>query len=455
MISEIHLSGQKKKKQEAREELARNYDPKSRIEKHKLLELCGNICLQKIAAKVAGAQPLTFEEAMVGMSHVIAATNKRVFEILRKPLERGRKVPFGRDEAIACGASFLTAMAMREALVDLTPEEVAGIATAGLIDTIIRLPLLHVIETCGMGGDPGFHHNGTTWKTINASTLSSIVLASLGLPVIKHGSYANTSVMGSTETIEMFGANTTMRSEEEIMRIWEACKYCYLDAHLTKTLHDLSHLLLIETINHIVGPMSLPVSPDTEVTKLMGVNEKIHPSIIARAYTLLHRRGIQKMGGVAIVAGLDESGFNIDPANFDHVRDHTTVDELSPFASVVSLAHQGTFLGNFLVTPEDFGVELNPNAVQIPNEKETIHLANMRAIRGEDIALTDYLAMNAALGLFAERHLGVDDDAVTDEGVNCDYLRQCTEECREAIQSGAAWRKLVEYVETSGGKIAA
>lgn len=323
-------------------------------------------------------------------------------------------------------------------------------ASAALLDTVFRFPLPRVIETCGMGGDIGFCADGIVQKTINASTLSAIVLSALGLPVIKHGSYSNTSAVGSTEAIERFGAYTSMNSMEEVERIWSASGFCYFDAHWCKTIHDLSHLLMIETINHIIGPMSLPVSPQTEVNKMMGVNEKVHPSVVARAYTILHQRNVQRVGGVVVVGGLDEKGHTISPSDVGAFRTHCILDEVSPYATVCSVAYQDSFLGDFILYPEDFGITMNPEVIRVHNESSAIQSANIAALRGENDALADYLAMNAALGLFAERFLGKA-DAIADNQINRLYLQICYQECREVIASGRAWEKLVLYVNASRG----
>lgn len=450
-ISLITLEGEKREKQEARESIAVTYDfgarLAERVSKGTALEIEK---LQRLDRLIKWGENLTYEQAFSGMCHVLSATNVHFFNLCWGEFDRDARIL--REKALAAGVAFIQLMAAKEALRSLKPEEIAGMVSAALMDTVFRFSIPRVVETCGMGGDIGFRVDGTIQKTINVSTLSAIVLSAVGLPVIKHGSYSNTSAVGSTEAIERFGAHTSMDSAKEVERIWSACGFCYFDAHWCKTIHDLSHLLMVETINHIIGPMSLSVNPQTEVNKVMGVNEKVHPSVVARAYTILHQRKVQRVGGVIVVGGLDDRGYMINPSDVDAFRAHCIIDEVSPYATVCSVAYQGSFLGDFILYPEDFGVSIDPETIKVSNTADAIQQANITALRGENDALVDYLAMNAALGLFAERFVA-GGDAVIDNQLNRAHLQTCYQECREAITSGRAWEKLVLYVSASGGTL--
>lgn len=453
-ISRITLNGEKRKKQEARETLALGYDSSVRLNGAKeIIERLAEtrIRLADLDRKVKHGLDLGFEEAFCGMLYVLAATNNHVFANSGNFFSGNAGGNLSGEMALAQGTAFLQLMAAKEAFVGLTAEEVAGIVAATFIDTVIQLDADHVIDTCGMGADIGFLVNGTRKKTINVSTLSALTLASLGLPVIKHGSYANTSAVGSTEVIELFGANTAYTSKEEIDRIWRRVNFCYLDAHLVKTIHDASHLLMMETINHIAGPMSQPISPVTKISRIMGVNEKVHPSVIAKAYALLHQKRLQAVNGIIVVCGLDTEASLINPNDFQQVKEHAVLDEVSPYSSVVSLAYQDEFLGTFLVTPADFGITIDPAVILLDNDRDVLQQANRRVLQEANGSHLDFLAMNAGLGLFAYHCLGRS-NAVGKDGLNTKYLRECFQECREAIVSGKAWQTLENYVKLSNGQ---
>lgn len=449
-ISRILLTGIKKEKQEARELLGRAYDARVRSnELAHMIEALSSTTLGSLDRKVKHGQSLTLEEAFIGTCTVLAATNQRFYAAHLSAFTAAYG-HFSPEKALALASAFLNLMAAKESFSALTSDEIAGMAAAASLDTVVTLAFPRIIETCGMGGDRGQQGVGQGLKTINASTLSSLVLAGLDLPVLKHGSYGNTSLVGSTEAIEQFGACTNMFSEEAIYDIVKRSGYCFLDAHLSKTLHDLSHLLMMETVNHVIGPMSPPISRTTQVNKVMGVNEKVHPETVAQAYTLLHARGIQNVGGVVVVAGLSERNSIETPLDYTGVRQLTFLDEISPYESVVSLSYGKTHRGTFLLHPEEFGVSLDPDRIFLPNDSAVVRAANLAALSGTDSALADYLAMNAALGYFAYSYAQYD-DAVLGNSLNPAYLSESYDLCRAAISDGKASRALARYVEASGG----
>jgi anthranilate phosphoribosyltransferase len=451
-ISSIQLEGVKREKQIARERLGIEYDPRDRGEASRLFESLSMVSIGQLDRKVKYQENLSFEEAFLGTCTVLAATNRRFYEIY---LPRFTEVygSFSHDKALALASAFLNLMATKESLRFLSSEEIAGMAAAGNLDTIIEIKAAQVVETCGMGGDRGFMSNGKRLKSINVSTLSSFVLAGLGLPVTKHGSYGNTSALGSTDAIERLGGRTTFTSPEEIHDIMDRAGFCFFDAHLSKTIHDLSHLLMMETVNHVIGPMTAPLHPSTALYKVMGLNEKVHPYTIAQAYAILHERGFRNVGVAMAVTGLSIEKARCRPYQFDQVRKYAVLDELSPLASIVSIVRGAQYLGTHVICPEDFGVTIQPSNVFLENTAETLGEANIRAIRGEDEHLSNYLALNAALGLIAYSYVPSVEGIIRGHQLDTRFLREAFERCRLSIFDGHAYRALERYVKESGKDI--
>ncbi len=449
IISSIQLGDHKADKQNAREQLALHYDATERLARNSdLLTILKSTSVRELNKKIMEGGHLSYEEAFCGMCYVVAATNSHVFTEIKDVLSEAYGVPFSRDNALIIGTAFLKLMADKETYDCLTPEEVAGMACAAKMDTVFELDINRVIETCGMGGDKGFASNGIVQKTINGSTLSAIVLASMGYTTAKHGSYGNTSAIGSTEAIELLGVKTNIQSIECMNELLAKTNFCYLDAHLSKTIHDLSHLLMMETINHIIGPMSPPFSRDTQINKVMGVNEKIHPEVIAKAYALLHQKGVQKNGGIAIICGLDMSGMFIDYNDHAQVKQHCILDEMSPYASVVSLTYEDTFLGNFMVTSDDFGISIAESDIYVGNDRKLAHSANISAITGLNHNLANYLAMSVAMGIFVYEG-GEAGTMVQDGHLNFSLLKDCFMRARNAIDQGGATILIEAYASMS------
>ncbi|MCL5011243.1 MAG: hypothetical protein M1127_03515 [Patescibacteria group bacterium] len=398
-----------------------------------LLQNADPMILAKIAESVKNGG-LSFEDSFVGMLLVLAATNNHI------RLAIFPKMTF--PEAISKGTGFLTIMAQKEFSYGLTPEEIAGMVGAATLDIIFRCPAFEVLETCGMGGDRGFGTKKV--KTINVSTLSAIVLAAMGYEVFKHGSHGNTTKIGSVDIPVNFGAKICLHSKNAIVDLFEETGFWFSDAHSVKTIHYLSHLLMIETINHIIGPMTIPLAHGARLLKVMGVNHHVSPETIARAYTILHKKGFLNLGGVIVLAGVDTVPNEQQLQDGRWAQKHSFLDEVSPIATVASLATGENFVGNFLFTDDSFGCGvLAPEKLKIKNEEQDLMRANELAIRGEDEILTDYLARNAAIGLMLLK------GNVNGEDIN--NLPAFYKECLQSIKSGDAFEKLLEYIEASGG----
>ncbi len=451
-ISKISLSGFRLEKQHARERIAlRHADTETAIRNNMpLVTEIEHFQLRDLDHIIKEGRHLTYEQAFVGMCYVLMATNHRFYSYLKRFVSRVMGAKFEHDRALASGTAFLQLMAAKESFSHLTAEEIAGMATAAMMDTVIRLKLDAVTETCGMGGDNGFGRNGVVCKTINVSTLMSFVLVGLGIKTVKHGSYGNTSSIGSTDSIELFGAKTAFETEHELLSVLKKSGFCYLDAHWAKTVHDLSHLLMMETVNHVIGPMTPPLDPQTTINKVIGVNRRVHPETMVKAYNILHARGKQRIGGIIADTGLSEEAPRGTSIGAQGVKKYSILDELSPFVSVVSLGYADTFLGTFVVSPEDFGTKIDPDAVRVKNNRVEIQQANYQAITGSNKHLSQYLAMNAALGLIAERYITRKDIIVRDR-VNRVILSQAYVECLEVIQNGKAIYALKKFIKTSGG----
>ncbi|MDP3793409.1 MAG: hypothetical protein Q8R07_01515 [Candidatus Uhrbacteria bacterium] len=409
--------------------------------------------------KASMRRDLSMAEAFAATCFVLRASNGYLADRYFADL-----ADFGPIGNCMAAREMLSGLAMKEAWGNLRAEEVAGMVSATMLD-VMRLPAYgeRVLETCGMGGDRGVQMNGnaSTRKTVNASTLSALTLASLGYKTAKHGSYSNTSQVGSTNAIERLGLVVDI-PDLAVQETMAKGPFHYTDAHAWKTLHDMSHLQpMRETVNHVIGPMTPPIGPETRLDKVLGVNEKMDPATIAEAYTILHKYGIFHVGNVAVVCGL---GQRIDPheaGQSRRVRDLAVLDELSPFCSAVAFASGETCLGTHVLSPSDFGITFrDPSSIFIDNQKEEIWEANQIALSGgreDPRQLTEFLAMNAALALYLVEAMDRDDQMLAGRGPSSDLLRACYGRCFAALREGRVSQFLqmqVELTHRLNGKVA-
>ncbi|MBI1776326.1 MAG: anthranilate phosphoribosyltransferase [Proteobacteria bacterium] len=131
-----------------------------------------SVDLKPLIAKAASGQRLTGAEA------------EAAFEIMMS----GNATP-------AQMGGFLMALRVRGE----TVEEIAGAARAMRAKALKVEAPLGAIDTCGTGGDAS--------GTFNVSTAAALVVASLGVPVAKHGNRALSSRAGSADVLTALGVN--------------------------------------------------------------------------------------------------------------------------------------------------------------------------------------------------------------------------------------------------------
>ena len=412
-----------------------------------------------IDGKLKKGQPLTYEEAFSLMAFVSMGTNKLVYESLHGRLPEG--MPNDSDTIFFQSIALLSAMSTKEGFTGLTPEEVAGLTAAVLeLDTITRISSPDaIIGIGGMGGDRGYPRNGDNSKLFSLSTLSAAILANFCY-VHKHHSYPNTSKVAGQSAVEAFGARSDQDSPEALAKLQEEIGLLMSSCHTIRTIHTLSHRLKGETINHIVGPLAIPISPEVSTTAFIGANDNVHPETIIEALAILRKKGIQNYANSIAFCGLngngvqgdhfDQEGYYNNPA----AKLAVAIDEVAPppYQTLAAFLVGGENQGTFLISPNDFMDEARLKEIEykkllIPNTFDDIVSANRSALQGEDMAKALYLAMTGALALFTKEYAHLDSALnKRTRRVNREYLRHAYSRVLEVILSGRGYEKLLEYV---------
>ncbi len=154
-------------------------------------------------------------------------------------------------------AAFLTVFMMRP----VTVEEMTGFRAALLercIDVQLDGPRMDV---CGTGGDGK--------NTFNISTITALVLASLGVKIAKHGNYGVSSVSGSSTVLEQFGF-VFSEKPDEIRRSFDRFGIAFMHAPLfhpaLKTVGPIRRELGVRTFFNMLGPLVNPARPTHQLT---------------------------------------------------------------------------------------------------------------------------------------------------------------------------------------------
>jgi anthranilate phosphoribosyltransferase len=180
------------------------------------------------------------------------------------------------------------------------------------------------IDTCGTGGDGQ--------NSLNISTASAIVLASLGIKVAKHGNKAVSSNCGSADVLEALKIKINLNAQEaenSINKVNFAFMFAPNYHQAMKYVASARKKMGKKTIFNLIGPLSSPAKVKRQV---VGVFDKKWMMPFAEA--------------------LKEN--NVKKAFIVHGEDG--MDEISPFAKskIIELNHNK--IREFEINPVEFGI---------------------------------------------------------------------------------------------------
>ena len=280
--------------------------------------------------------------------------------------------------------------------------EIAGAAEV-MREFATKVPLANpqnLLDIVGTGGD-GAH-------TFNISTTVMFVTAAAGAKVAKHGGRSVSSQSGSADALEALGAKLDL-SPEQVARCIDQAGIGFMFApnhhSAMKYAAPVRKELGVRTLFNILGPLTNPANAGTQ---LLGV---FHPDLVGILVRVLQRLGSHRALVVHGVDGLDEVS----------LAGSTMVGEL-----------KSGEIREYQIKPEDFGIQPAPiSALQVASPAESI--ARMKAVfANEQGPSLDIVLLNAGAALYAAGHT--------------ESIASGIEQAREAIASGAALKKLNEFV---------
>lgn len=300
-------------------------------------------------------------------------------------------------------ASFLTAMRMKGE----TPEEIAAIAR------VMRQKCRRVsspegaMDLCGTGG--------AKVKTYNISTVSSIVVASAGVPVAKHGNRSFTSKSGSADLLESLGVNISIEPEKASRMLCEG-GITFLFAPLyhpaTRNVSPVRKALAFRTVFNILGPITNPANVRRQ---LVGVFSADYMEKVAQALSIL------------------------GTARAMVVHGKIGIDELSPSGETEVAEVKNGSTDRYTISASDFsgfGLE-GWSAPGAANPDESARFAN-RVLSGESgIGERSIVLLNAGAALYVAGRAGSVEDGM---GMALD-----------SIEKGRALEKMKEFALLSSG----
>ncbi|WP_025157603.1 anthranilate phosphoribosyltransferase [Leifsonia aquatica] len=303
-------------------------------------------------------------------------------------------------------AGFLIALRVKGETVD----EIVGFRDA-ILDHAVPLPVDPMaLDIVGTGGD--------RFGTVNVSTTASIVAASAGVPVIKHGNKAASSSSGSSDVLAALGIDLALPAA----RVAEVLQKTGITFAYASAFHPgfanagpVRSQLGVPTVFNYLGPLCNPARPEASA---VGVATLDRIPLIVGVF--------QTRGATALVFRGDDGLDELSTTGHSHVWE----------------------VSRGLVTEHD----IDPRDLGIPRAKiddllgkdAAYNAAVVRAVlAGEEGPVRDIVLLNAAAGLVSYE---LASDPSRGQDSILDRFRTHMAVAAEAIDSGAAAAKLDEWV---------
>ena len=324
--------------------------------------------MKKLIEKLLNKENLNFEES------------KNAFEILMEGKASDQEI-----------FDFLTLLSSKGEVSD----EIAG-GVHVLRNKSKRVNVKNCVDTCGTGGDGK--------NTLNISTASALLLASMNVKVAKHGNKAVSSKCGSGDVLEALNIKINLEPneiEEQINKYNFGFMFAPNYHSAMKYVGPTRKKIGKRTIFNMIGPLSSPALVERQV---VGVFDKKLLTIFANALKNL----------------------NIKFAWI--VNSEDGLDEISPYAKTNVVQLKNNEISNLVIDPK----ELNVNADKFENllgDDSQFNANKMIDIfKGEDNDFSKAVCLNAAAGLVViEKQLSFKDSY---------------KEAREFILTGKAYNHL-------------
>ena len=223
------------------------------------------------------------------------------------------------------------------------------------------------IDTCGTGGDG--------MNTLNISTASALLLASIGIKVAKHGNKAVSSKCGSGDVLEALNININLEPnivEDQINKLNFGFMFAPNYHSAMKFVGPTRKKIGKRTIFNMIGPLSNPALVTRQV---IGVFDKNLLNIFAEA---LKNLGIKFAWIVNSEDGLDE---------------------ISPYEKTNVVQLKKGEISNITIDPKELNIQANNIKDLIGNDSKFNAVRMIDIFKGEDNDFSKAVCLNAAAGL--------------------------------------------------------
>ena len=289
--------------------------------------------------KIKNKQSLTFEES------------KTAFEILMEGKADENEI-----------FDFLTGLTLKGE----TSDELAG-GVSVLRNKSKRVNVENCIDTCGTGGDGK--------NTLNISTASAILLASLNVKVAKHGNKAVSSKCGSGDVLEALNININLEPnnvEQQINKNNFGFMFAPNYHSAMRFVGPTRKKIGKRTIFNMIGPLSSPALVNKQV---VGVFDKNLLNTFADALSNL------KLNFAWIVNSEDG------------------MDEISPYAKTNVVQLKNDKITKIVIDPTELNIKADNFKNLIGQDAKYNSEKIIEIFKGKDNDFSKAVCLNAAAGL--------------------------------------------------------
>jgi len=325
--------------------------------------------MKSFLEKLSKKQNLTFQES------------KTAFEILMS----GK----ASDDEIF---SFLTLLSVKGE----NENEIAG-GVYVLRNKSKRVSVDNCIDTCGTGGDGK--------NTLNISTASALLLASMGIKIAKHGNKAVSSKCGSGDVLEKLKININLEPgdiEKQINKYNFGFMFAPNYHSAMKFVGPTRKKIGKRTIFNMIGPLSSPALVKRQV---VGVFDRKLLKIFANALNNLSIK-------FAWIVNSDDG-----------------LDEISPYEKTNVVQLKNGEISEIIIDPKKLGIKGNKFEDLVGDDAEFNSNKIIEIFKGKDNDFSKAVCLNAAAGLIVS-------EKYKDFNLAYNYTR-------EFIKSGKAFKYLL------------
>jgi anthranilate phosphoribosyltransferase len=262
-------------------------------------------------------------------------------------------------------AGFIVALRMKGECVD---ELAAAARVMRRLSSKVEINAQPLVDTCGTGGDGQ--------KTFNISTASSIVAASAGVKIAKHGNRSVSSKSGSADVLEALGVKLEITPEQIAQCVQQVgIGFMFAPMHHSCMKHAIGPRkeLGVRTLFNLLGPLTNPANAQRQV---LGVFDDhwLEPL----AYVL------QSLG--------------TEHALVVHAQDG--LDEISIAAKTNVCELRDGKIKTYQITPEDCGIERSSlDNIKVDNVTDSATMITS-ILNGDAGSAADIVCLNAGAAIY-------------------------------------------------------